>query len=69
MPAPARPDPDRYPSASSTDNHVGDNLVFSESGFAHGDRRREENQYVGRSLKVNGSIKRDAYTDYGQKQT
>ncbi|WP_110268630.1 hypothetical protein, partial [Pantoea sp. PNA 03-3] len=31
------------------------------SGFTHGDLLRGHNQYVGRSLKVNGSFYRDAY--------
>lgn len=38
-----------------------DDLVPSESGFAHNDLLRGHNQYVVRSLKVNGSFKRDAY--------
>lgn len=36
-------------------------LVFGESGFAHGDLLKGHIQYVGRSLKVNGPVKRDAY--------
>ncbi|WP_126356897.1 hypothetical protein [Cedecea lapagei] len=40
----------------------GNDLVFGESGFAHGNLLRGHNQYVGRSLKVNGSVYRDAYT-------
>ncbi|WP_206862736.1 hypothetical protein, partial [Enterobacter chengduensis] len=36
-------------------------LVFSESGFTHGDLLRGHYQYVGRSLKVNGSFCRDTY--------
>ncbi|WP_217271675.1 hypothetical protein, partial [Pantoea stewartii] len=39
----------------------GNDLVFGESGFTHGDLLRGHNQYVGRSLKVNGSFYRDAY--------
>jgi hypothetical protein len=35
--------------------------VFGESGFTHGDLLTGHNQYVGRSLKVNGSVYRDAY--------
>ncbi|QFH83761.1 hypothetical protein FR760_02020 [Enterobacter hormaechei] len=37
--------------------------MFSESGFTHGDLLRGHNQYVGRSLKVNGSVKRDTYSN------
>lgn len=37
-------------------------LVFGESGFTHGDLLQVHNQYVGRSLKVNGSVYRDTYT-------
>lgn len=37
-------------------------LVFGESGFTHGDLFRGHNQYVGRSLKVNGSFCMDTYT-------
>lgn len=40
----------------------GNDLVFGESGFAHGDLLQEHNQYAGRSLKVNGPFCRDAYT-------
>ncbi|WP_415836967.1 hypothetical protein, partial [Rouxiella silvae] len=40
----------------------GDDLVFGESNLTHGDLLRGHNQYAGRSLKVNGSLKRDAYT-------
>lgn len=40
----------------------GDDLVFSESGFMHGDVLWGHNQYVGTSLKVNGPFFRDAYT-------
>ncbi|PJG77726.1 hypothetical protein CVO78_21810, partial [Klebsiella pneumoniae] len=40
----------------------GDDLVFGESGFAHGDLLQEHNQYAGRSLNVNGPLYRDAYT-------
>jgi hypothetical protein len=40
----------------------GNDLMFSESGFTHGDLLRGHNQYVGRSLKVNGAVKRDTYT-------
>ncbi|AUV02128.1 hypothetical protein C2U51_14545 [Enterobacteriaceae bacterium ENNIH1] len=36
--------------------------MFGESGFTHGDLLRGHNQYVGRSLKVNGSLKWDTYT-------
>ncbi|NIF34194.1 hypothetical protein F3J29_18885, partial [Enterobacter sp. Cy-643] len=39
----------------------GDDLVFGESGFAHGDLLRGHNQYAGRSLNVNGPVCRDAY--------
>lgn len=39
----------------------GDDLVLSESGFSHGDLLEGYNQYVGRSLKVNGPVKRDTY--------
>ncbi|RSV97064.1 hypothetical protein EGH51_25005, partial [Klebsiella aerogenes] len=39
----------------------GDDLVFSESGFTHGDLLRGHTQYVGRSLKVNGPFCRDTY--------
>ncbi|MFI3969452.1 hypothetical protein VAI81_26515, partial [Klebsiella pneumoniae] len=39
----------------------GDDLVFGESGFAHGDLLQEHNQYAGRSLNVNGPLYRDAY--------
>ncbi|ECC9925225.1 hypothetical protein D5801_26330 [Salmonella enterica subsp. enterica] len=35
--------------------------MLRESGFTHGDLLRRYNQYVGRSLKVNGSFCRDAY--------
>lgn len=35
--------------------------MFSKPGFAHGAPLSGHNQYVGRSLKVNGSFKRDAY--------
>ncbi|MBX4813371.1 hypothetical protein C2U60_08405 [Klebsiella variicola] len=35
--------------------------MFDESGFTHGDLLRGHNQYVGRSLNVNGSFYRDAY--------
>ncbi|HEJ7275655.1 TPA: hypothetical protein SMF98_002280 [Serratia marcescens] len=35
--------------------------MFGESGFTHGDLLTGHNQYVGRSLKVNGSVYRDAY--------
>ncbi|VTM23746.1 Uncharacterised protein [Raoultella terrigena] len=40
---------------------LGFELVLSESGFAHNDLLRGHNQYVGRSLKVNGPFKRDTY--------
>ncbi|AUQ27392.1 hypothetical protein C1O30_21125 [Dickeya zeae] len=36
--------------------------MFGESGFTHGDLLNGHNQYVGRSLKVNGSVYRDTYT-------
>ncbi|OOK62547.1 hypothetical protein GY25_21595 [Pedobacter himalayensis] len=36
--------------------------MFSESGFTHSDLLRGHNQYVGRSLKVNGSFCRVIYT-------
>ncbi|TDL50798.1 DUF1493 family protein [Pantoea ananatis] len=36
--------------------------MLSESGFTHGDFLRVNSLYVGRSLKVNGSVYRDAYT-------
>ncbi|QJT78903.1 hypothetical protein C0557_01845 [Kosakonia sp. MUSA4] len=36
--------------------------MFGESGFTHGDLLRGHNQYVGRSLKVNSSFKRDTYS-------
>ncbi|WP_264239267.1 hypothetical protein, partial [Pantoea ananatis] len=39
----------------------GDDLVLSESDFSRGDLLRGYNQYVGRSLKVNGPFCRDAY--------
>jgi hypothetical protein len=39
----------------------GDDLVASESDLAHSDLLRVHNQYVGRSLKVNGSFCRDTY--------
>ncbi|EMJ5848815.1 hypothetical protein PGN82_09250 [Klebsiella aerogenes] len=39
----------------------GDDPVFSESGFTHGDLLRVHNQYVGRSIKVNGPFCRDTY--------
>lgn len=38
-----------------------DDLVFGESGFRHGDLLRQHNQYVGRSLNVNGPFCRDTY--------
>ena len=37
-----------------------DDLVFGESGFTHGHLLQGHNQYVGRSLKVNGPFNRDA---------
>jgi len=37
----------------------GNDLVFGESGFAHGDLPQGHNQYAGRSLKMNGSFKQD----------
>ncbi|RSW85744.1 hypothetical protein EGH62_05440 [Klebsiella aerogenes] len=36
--------------------------MFSESGFTHSDLLRGHNQYVGRSLKVNGPFCRDTYS-------
>ena len=36
-------------------------LVLSESGFSHGDLLEGHNQYVGRSLQVNGRVKRHTY--------
>ncbi|HAU5005981.1 hypothetical protein C5T95_12375 [Raoultella ornithinolytica] len=36
--------------------------MFGQSGFTHGDLLRGDKQYVGRSLKVNGPICRDAYS-------
>ncbi|PQM77070.1 hypothetical protein C5672_23290, partial [Klebsiella quasipneumoniae] len=39
----------------------GNDLVFGESGFAHGDLLQEHNQYAGRSLNVNGPLYRDTY--------
>jgi hypothetical protein len=47
----------------------GDDLVFSESGFAHGDLLRGHNQYVGRSLKVNGSDYWDTYTSSNKERS
>lgn len=44
----------------------GDDLVFSESGFAHGDLLKGHIEYVGRSLKVNGADCRDAYKGTGE---
>ncbi|QDI47349.1 hypothetical protein FG173_10215 [Serratia marcescens] len=35
--------------------------MLGESGFTHDDLLRGHNQYVGRSLKVNGPFYRDAY--------
>ncbi|HBX6104363.1 TPA: hypothetical protein MH622_19160 [Klebsiella pneumoniae] len=35
--------------------------MFSESCFTHGNLLRKLKQYVGRSLKVNGSFYRDTY--------
>ncbi|EGO7643180.1 hypothetical protein EYY90_19035 [Hafnia alvei] len=37
--------------------------MFSESGFTHGDLLQGYIQYVGRSLKVNGSFCKDTYTE------
>ena len=48
--------------ALSTRVSIGEEMALSESGFTHGDLLRGHNQYVGRSLKVNGSFCRDAYT-------
>ncbi|WP_115667355.1 hypothetical protein, partial [Klebsiella quasipneumoniae] len=39
----------------------GNDLVFGESGFAHGYLLQEHNQYAGRSLNVNGPLYRDTY--------
>lgn len=36
--------------------------MVSKSDLTHSDLLREHDQYVGRSLKVNGSFKRDTYT-------
>ncbi|UJD99028.1 hypothetical protein FS592_10730 [Serratia plymuthica] len=36
--------------------------MLCESGFTHGVLLRGYNPYVGRSLKMNGSVKRDTYT-------
>ncbi|MCW8511572.1 hypothetical protein, partial [Klebsiella pneumoniae] len=47
----------------------GDDLVFGESGFAHGDLLQEHNQYAGRSLNVNGPLYRDAYMSTGSQWT
>ncbi|MNM32310.1 hypothetical protein D3C81_428990 [compost metagenome] len=53
---------DIFDSASGFDGlQNGDDLVFSESDLAHSDLLRGHSQYVGRSLKVNGSFKRDTY--------
>ncbi|WP_323090767.1 hypothetical protein, partial [Klebsiella variicola] len=46
----------------------GNDLVFGESGFAHGDLLQEHNQYAGRSLNVNGPLYRDAYKLTGVKR-
>ncbi|TXE33109.1 hypothetical protein FOT63_03405 [Serratia ureilytica] len=35
--------------------------MFGKSGFMHGDLLRGHNQYVGRSLKMNGSFYRETY--------
>ncbi|MCX8957185.1 hypothetical protein EHW66_10560 [Erwinia psidii] len=35
--------------------------MLSKVGFAHGDLLRWQDEYVGRSLNVNGTIMRDAY--------
>lgn len=40
----------------------GDDLVFGESCFTHGDLLRGHNQYAGRSLDVNGPVYRDTYS-------
>ncbi|MGP0911316.1 hypothetical protein [Serratia sp. CY81593] len=42
--------------------------MLGESGFAHGDLLRGHNQYVGRSLKVNGSDYRDTYNKRWREQ-
>ncbi|MEB7598260.1 hypothetical protein, partial [Raoultella terrigena] len=39
----------------------GDDLVLSESDLTHSDLLRGHNQYVGRSLKVNGPFWWDTY--------
>ncbi|HDT6509072.1 TPA: hypothetical protein QFV83_002421 [Klebsiella aerogenes] len=41
--------------------------MFSESDLAHSDLLRGHNQYVGRSLKVNGSFCRDTYIHTGSR--
>jgi len=45
-----------------------DDLVLSKSDLTHSDLLRGHNQYVGRSLKVNGSFKRDVYTSADNKK-
>ncbi|WP_323090708.1 hypothetical protein, partial [Klebsiella variicola] len=45
----------------------GNDLVFGESGFAHGDLLQEHNQYAGRSLNVNGPLYRDTYRNTPKK--
>lgn len=45
--------------------HAGDYQVPSESGFSHGDLLRGHNQYVERSLRVNGAVNRDTYSRVG----
>ncbi|QEY56643.1 hypothetical protein FTX45_18315 [Leclercia adecarboxylata] len=39
--------------------------MFSESDLTHSDLLRGHYQYVGRSLKVNGSFCRDTYSERG----
>ncbi|HHD9895154.1 TPA: hypothetical protein ACOZVV_005253, partial [Klebsiella pneumoniae] len=43
-----------------------DDLVFGESGFAHGELLQGYIQYAGRSLNANGSVKRDTYICCGR---
>ncbi|NCF09000.1 hypothetical protein DK872_27565 [Kosakonia sp. MH5] len=43
--------------------------MFGESGFTHGDLLRGHNQYVGRSLKVNGPFRRDTYNQSSSAST
>ncbi|MBU9813401.1 hypothetical protein J1781_00770, partial [Rahnella sp. C60] len=40
----------------------GDDLVLSESDLTHSDLLRGHNQYVGRSLKMNGPFWWDTYS-------